>query len=279
MCLFLISLPPDIAKNRQKCPPALKTQYNLGLFDFILLTMTQKMLGFTDLCQKVHLKMCSLSAVVSVFSFSPPYREVCFLSTPSGGQAGSSSIQLGSPRRYTFAWTFYMLLKTLWDKVCSSCCAPQFVSGSRDTTIMLLHVFDQSNILCSFCCKTTDRGSVFLLTLCGSGWCKVLQSREQASRDKPPMMGHSTSLPCPGSKQLEMLHRFFFFRHTAPQRPSLCCWALFRQEVSFYQGLPDLELTKLTKEPVCYSSSNKWHWHDLPSTNQWDDSCSGIQQK
>lgn len=195
----------------QKCSPALKTQYNLGLFDFIMPTMTQKMLGFTDVCQKVHLKMCSLSAVVSVFSFSPPHRKVCFLSAPLGGQAGSSSIQLESPRRYTFALTFYMLLKTLWDKVCSSCCAPQFVSGSRDTTIPLLHIFDQSNILCSFCCKTTDRGSVFLLTLCGFGWCKVLQSREQASRDKPPMMGHSTSLPCPGSKQLELLHSCCLF--------------------------------------------------------------------
>lgn len=153
----------------QKCPPALKTQSNLGLFDFIMLTMTQKMLGFTDACQKVHLKMCSLSAVVSVFSFSPPHREVCFLSTPSGGQAFSSSIQHGSPRRHTFALTFYMLLKTLRDNVCCSCCAPQFVSGSRGTTIPLLRFFDQSNILCSFCCKTTDRGSVFLLTLCGFG--------------------------------------------------------------------------------------------------------------
>lgn len=193
-------------KSRHKnAPPALKTQYSLGLLDFIMLTMTQKMPGFTDVCQKVHWKVCSLSAVVSVFSFSPPHREVCFLSTPSGGQAGSSSIQLESPRRYTLALTFYMLLKTLWDKVCGSCCAPAFVSGSRDTTILLLHIFDQSNFLCSFCYKTTDRGSVFLLTLCGFGWCKVLQSIDQASRDKPPMMGHSTSLPCPGSK-LELLH-------------------------------------------------------------------------
>lgn len=161
--------------------------------------------------RKVHLKMCSFSVVVSVFNISPPYREVCFLSTPSGGLAGSPSIQLGSPRSYTFALTFYVLMKTLWDKVCSSRCVPLFVSSSRETTIMLLHIFDQSNILCSFCCKTTDRPSVFLLTLCGFGWYKVLQSREQASRDKPPMMGHSTSLPCPGSKQLELQHKCFFF--------------------------------------------------------------------
>lgn len=142
-----------------------------------------------------------------------------------------------------FALTFYMLLKIRWDKVCSSCCAPQFVSGSWDTTITSLHVFDQSNILCSFRCKTTDRWSVFLLALCGFVWCKVLQSREQASRDKPPMIGHSTSLPCPGSKQLELLHRFFvcffFFRHTAPQRPSPLLlstpltWSLFLPRVTW----------------------------------------------